>query len=223
MLIIGHKINGRTQLLPRVLGLFLLLKAADAISAPNIVDENLRRCVADIGAKNNWATPDQYQHITCHNKAIGAVDGLESFVNITKLSLHKNQIKSFALTGLKHLRTLNLGRNRLQRLTIGNLAALEELYIFSNRLTELTMSDLPKLTKLKANSNNIVTFTYRDLPALGKIYLFDNAMEHIDIHSLPNLKYMDVRQNPMPDELYEAMDKLEGATILHDGNADDWS
>ena len=48
-------------------------------------------------------------------------------------------------------------------------------------------------------------------------------MEHIDIYSLPKMKYMDVRQNPMPDELYEEMDKLKGTTILHDGNADDWN
>ena len=37
--------------------------------------------------------------------------------------------------------------------------------------------------------------------------LFNNKMPTIDIYRLPLLKIMDVRQNPMPDVLYDAMNK----------------
>ena len=81
---------------------------------------------------------------------------------------------------------------------------------------------MPGLTLLKINDNQIVKFTYKDLPALEKIYMFNNLMEHVDIYHLPAMKYMDARQNPMPDPLYEEMDKMAGVTFLHDGNAEDW-
>ena len=47
-------------------------------------------------------------------------------------------------------------------------------------------------------------------------------MVDMDIYHLPLAHYIDVRQNPMPDKLYEEMDKLKGITFLHDGNAKDW-
>jgi hypothetical protein len=89
-------------------------------------------------------------------------------------------------------------------------------------MTALELAGLPKLKLLKINDNQIVQFTYKDLPALEKIYMFNNVMEHVDIYHLPAMTYMDARQNPMPDPLYEEMDKLKGVTFLHDGNAEDW-
>lgn len=99
---------------------------------------------------------------------------------------------------------------------------MEEVFAFSNKLTSFELDNLPKLKQIKANSNQLTQFSYKALPELEKIYLFDNLMEMIDIYNLPSMRYMDVRQNPMPDELYEKMDALSGVTILHDGNAEDW-
>jgi len=197
--------------------------AKSTSSSTTITDQNLLTCVEALGRKNAWAAPSEYLHITCHNKKIASATGLQEFVNITKLSLHKNNITSFDASRFTRLRVLNLGRNKLKQLKISQLTELAELYVFGNLLTVLDLSTLPKLTKIKANSNQLLNFRYHALPQLNKVYMFDNQMEHIDIHSLPRLKYMDVRQNPMPDKLYEKMDQLKGATILHDGNADDWN
>lgn len=194
---------------------------ADSLQA--IKDEKLRQCLEKTGKKNNWKTPPEYQELICHNKNITSLEGLESYQNLVKISLHKNKLKHFNSDSFPALRSLNLGRNEIQQIELQSLPSLEELYLFKNKITSLKLVDLPELKKLKANSNKVLHFTYQDLPKLNKIYLFDNEMEDIDIYSLPTMKYMDVRQNPMPDELYERMDKLNGVTILHDGNADDWN
>ncbi len=187
-----------------------------------ISDPKLRQCIHAIATKNNWQRAEDFTAIKCHNKNITHLDGLEHFVNLETLSLHKNEIKMIDIRPLSKLKRLNLARNKIKTLTLSNLAHLSEIFVFGNPLTRLDIQNLPKLKKLKASGNKLTLFQYNELPALEKIYMFNNEMEDIDIHSLPSLKYMDVRQNPMPDPLYEEMDKLKGVTILHDGNADDW-
>ncbi len=187
-----------------------------------IADLNLRQCVHQTAAKHNWQQPQDFSSLKCHNKNITRLDGIEKFINIETLSLHKNAIKAADVSALTKLQRLNLARNNIETLNVAKLPQLTELYIFGNPLTQLQLSHLPKLQKLKASGNRLLQFEYTDLPALEKIYMFNNELEHIDIHNLPSLTYMDVRQNPMPDPLYEEMDKQKRATILHDGNADDW-
>jgi protein phosphatase 1 regulatory subunit 7 len=58
--------------------------------------------------------------------------------------------------------------------------------------------------------------------ALETGYFFDNQLEDLQITGLEKLTFLDVKQNPMPDELYDFYDKQEGIVISHDGNADDW-
>lgn len=189
----------------------------------SIADAKLAVCISETGKKNGWKTPEEFTKLVCHNKGIVSLEGLEQYTKLSTLSLHKNRIKNVDLSYFPRLKSLNLARNELQTLKVVGLLELEEFFVFSNVLTSLLLRDLPKLESFRANSNKIVAFEYSGVPALEKIYLFDNALEHIDIDVPPNMRYMDVRQNPMPDELYEEMDKRSGVTILHDGNADDWN
>jgi len=188
-----------------------------------VADVNLQNCIQGIAAKKQWRTTQDVTEIVCHNKKILSLEGIERFTELTVLSLHKNNIRDVDIKALTKLKVINLGRNKLTTFQLSDASGLEELYLFNNKIRSLELMRLPALKKLKANSNKIESFSYQTLDKLEKIYLFDNAMEDIDIYSLPTMKYMDVRQNPMSDELYEDMDQLKGATILHDGNADDWN
>lgn len=199
-------------------GLSPALQAAEFAFA----DAKLTACVNTLAKKYKWENVEAVDKIVCHNASINSLTGIEQFVNVEKLSFHKNHLTKVKLVGLHKLRELNLARNKLQKLELADLPALENLYFFGNRIPKVTLENLPSLQQLKANSSDIREFSYAKLPKLEKIYLFDNQLETIDINNLPAMKYMDVRQNPMPDELYEDMDKMEGVTILHDGNAEDW-
>lgn len=188
----------------------------------NFADPNLQQCVQEIISKKQWQALEQITSIECHSKNIRSLDGIEQLVNLQKLSLYNNNLTRAEVTKLPTLRHLNLAKNQIAQVTLAQLPSLAELYLFGNRLQEFQLQQLPALKLLKINDNRIVMFSYQDLPALEKIYMFNNLMEHVDIYHLPAMTYMDARQNPMPDPLYEEMDKIIGVTFLHDGNAEDW-
>lgn len=186
-------------------------------------DKKLQQCINQQIEKNGWGKLEDIRTLKCHNKGIQTLTGIEKLRALETLSLYKNQISQFDFSNLPHLSSLNMAKNRLKRVVVSDFPELKELYLFGNTLETLALHNLPKLTKFKGNSNRLTQFSYQSLPLISKIYLFDNKLEHIDIHSMPLLSYMDVRQNPMPDELYEAMDAKQNMTIFHDGNAEDWN
>ena len=110
----------------------------------------------------------------------------------------------------------------LSHLTISDLPLVNTIYLFDNGLKTLILTNLINLEVFKANNNKIEHFTYINTPKLERVYIFNNQLETIDIYNLPRLHYMDCRQNPMPDSLYDEMDKIDDITFLHDGNAEDW-
>lgn len=206
-----------------VLPLCLLLALIPSVStAFEVRDSNFQQCLNDIGKKKSWVKPEEFLVIKCHSAKIESVEGIAQFSNVESVSLHKNNIREIRLPSLTKLKTLNIARNKIEHLVIADQPQLEKLYLFDSATTTLHIENLPKLKLLKANNNNLIKFTYSLTPSLEKIYIFDNQLEHVDIYSLEKLAYMDCRQNPMPDPLYEEMDAMRHVTFLHDGNADDW-
>ena len=187
-----------------------------------LADSNLKSCIEKLAKKQGWLQMQQVTEVRCHSQGIESLVGLNQFKNIKILSLHNNNIVDIDLIAWPLLEELNVAKNKLKQLAIINLTQLKQFYAFSNQIEDLRLDDLPSLEQFKANNNGMKTFHYQNLPTVNKIYLFDNELETMDIYQLPALKYLDVRQNPMPDELYEEMDRLKGVTVLHDGNAEDW-
>lgn len=225
MLLIRQYFLRSLLLLPALLSLFLTIVAqpvsAQALNV-QVPDAQLQNCLTELAQKHQWTSADAVTEISCHNKKIRSLTGIEQFANLGKASFHNNNVDQLNLSGLQKLRHLNLSRNSLRQIELANLPALEELYLFRNQIQKLHLSKLPALKLLKANSSSMKEFTYEQLPALEKIYLFDNKLKHMDIYNLPAMQYLDARQNPMSDQLYDEMDLMSGVTILHDGNADDW-
>lgn len=203
-----------------------LLFGVTAIGAESpwsvISDAALRQCIEQLAEKNAWRQAADVREISCHSQSIQSLDGIAHFRHVEKLSLHNNELTHVVLPELPELKRLVVSRNRIEKLEINNAPQLTELFFFDNPLPFLSLHDLPRLTLIKGNANQLTTFHYKNLPALEKIYLFNNKLTNIDINHLPALRYMDVRQNPMPDELYQRMDNMNGVTFLHDGNAEDW-
>lgn len=187
-----------------------------------VPDPAWQKCLETIAQKNNWTRAEQFEQITCHNKGIRSVDGLEQFTAITKLSLYKNKIVALELPASNQLYHLNIAGNALGKLNIHNCEALKVLYAFHNKLRHISIEGCPELTQLKANNNQLQEAHLGNLPVLKKLHLFNNELETLDIKSLKHLRYLDVRQNPMPDDFYDYLDTVKGLTSLHDGNAEDW-
>lgn len=187
-----------------------------------LADARFAECVKALAQKKHWKTVNDVTEINCNNKKITSIEGIEQFKNLAVLSLYKNKIKKATISSLPLLTSLNLARNELIHINVHELPLLETMYVFGNKLTALELTNLANLKVIKANSNLLETVTFKNTTNLEKIYIFDNKLETVDIYGLPNMKMMDCRQNPMPDPLYEEMDKMTAVTFFHDGNADDW-
>lgn len=187
-----------------------------------LTDSYFSKCVTALAQKKHWKTASDVTEIKCNNKKITSIDGIEQFENLTVLSLYKNKIKKADISSLPSLTSLNLARNELTHIKVSELPLLETMYVFGNKLTMLDLENLTNLKVIKANNNILETVSFKNNTHLEKIYIFDNKLETVDIYGLPKMKMMDCRQNPMPDPLYEEMDKMTEVTFFHDGNADDW-
>lgn len=209
-----------------IISLVLVFFSAAAYSFPKVVtDPALQLCIENTALKQGWQSASDVTGLKCHKKNIRTLDGIDKLVNLTSLSLFNNKIDHVSpkqFEGMSNLQSLNLSRNNLTSFSLQRMPALSKLYVFSAGLKQVELTDLPELTLIKFNDNKLTSFEYSLLPKLEKVYIFDNELEHVNIHDLPSMRYMDARQNPMPDKLYDEMDAIDGATILHEGNADDW-
>ena len=200
--------------------------AADGLNQAlnNIKDKSLRECLDSHATKNGWSQVSNFTSLTCHSMGVSDLEGLEQFSALQKISFHKNRIKRFNFTArdFPKLEELNLGRNQLKELRVKHFSDLKRIFAFGNQLREIELVNLTQLSQIKINNNRLDEVNYRNLPTLKKVYLFNNNVEFIDIYNLPKLVYMDARQNPMPDALYDEMDLMKNVIFLHDGNANDW-
>ena len=187
-----------------------------------LADSHFTECVNKLAQKKYWKAVSDVTEIDCNNKKIASIEGIEQFENLVVLSLYKNKIKKADISSLPSLTSLNIARNELVHINVSELPLLETMYVFGNKLTALELNNLTRLNVIKANNNLLKTISFKNNTNLEKIYIFDNKLETVDIYGLPKMKMMDCRQNPMPDPLYEEMDKMTAVTFFHDGNADDW-
>lgn len=185
-------------------------------------DQSLGQCVLKQAANNDWQTVEQVTALKCHKAGVEIVQDLSKFTQLQRLSLYNNKIENADLTELTQLKTLNLASNKLRTLNITGLGKLETLFLFKNKLTRLDLSGLSSVKKLRLMQNNLVELDITPLQSLETGYFFDNQLEDLQITGLDKLTFLDVKQNPMPDELYDFYDKQQGIVISHDGNADDW-
>lgn len=200
----------------------ILASSAHSTLTVKVEDTNLTICIEQTMQKKGYSNIEQLLTLKCHNKNVKSIIGLEAFTNLTNLSLYNNQIVSADLSKLTKLEHVNFAKNKLTTIQLQGLQKLESLYLFKNNLTTIDFKGLKSLTKMRIMQNQLEALDISPLISIVEIYLWDNKLEDLQINGLIYLKFMDVKQNPMPDELYDFYDEQEGITISHDGNADDW-
>lgn len=199
-----------------------LISQSYAANGSLVSDERLQSCIQQAMEKAQLSQVEQLLKLKCHNKGIKSVSGIEQFTHLESLSLFGNRISTADLTMLKRLKHINLAKNSLTELQISGLSQLETLYLFKNKLTTINFEGVSSLTKMRLMQNQLTVLDITPLKSLTEAYLWDNQLEDLQITGLNQLTFLDVKQNPMPDELYDFYDKQTGITISHDGNADDW-
>jgi len=195
---------------------------ATPLSEVNWQDDKLKQCVMTAAGKAGWKNTEQVTRLKCHKAGIENAQAVAQLTALTNLSLFSNHISTLDLRPLTQLKQLNIANNRLKTLQIAGLEKLEVLYLFRNKLKQLDTKGLTSLKKVRMMQNKLEVLDITPMKALETGYFFDNELEDLSIEGLSKLTFLDVRQNPMPDELYDFYDEQEGMVISHDGNADDW-
>lgn len=185
-------------------------------------DDALKACIKKTASDNQWQDVEQFTSLKCHGMGIEQAQVVNQFINLQSLSLFNNNVQTLDLSNLSKLTLLNLANNDLRTLQISSLDKLEKLYLFKNQLVTVDMSGLSALHTVRMMQNQLKTLDISALKNLKTGYFFDNKLTDLQISGLDKLEFLDVRQNPMPDELYDFYDEQDGVVISHDGNADDW-
>lgn len=202
--------------------MFSITNSYAALDLESLQDDALRACASKAVQKASITDSSQLTELKCHNKKVVSLTGIEQFSKLKRLSLFGNNIKHADLRGLASLEYLNLAKNKLSTLRIEGLNKLHTLYVFKNQLRTINFEGLTNLSKMRLMQNNLEKLDILPLQSLAEAYLWDNKLEDLQISGLKNLTFLDVKQNPMPDALYDFYDEQIGITISHDGNADDW-
>lgn len=195
---------------------------AQPLSELRLADPALHGCLQKQADKQGWTQSTDVVALKCHGKGITSGEGLTQLTALRSLSLYNNKLTELDVRQLKQLKSLNVANNQLNKLHISGLQQLQTLYAFRNRLEYLDLDGLRSVTKVRLMQNRLKQLDITPLKALQSGYLFDNKLEDLQITGLTELTFLDVKQNPMPDELYDFYDEQEGIVISHDGNADDW-
>lgn len=195
---------------------------AQPLSELKFADSKLANCVSEQAASHHWQTVEEFVELSCHNMDIQVADEVASLSALKSLSLFNNNISQLDLRPLKQLEFLNLANNALESLQISDLGRLETLYLFRNNLQTIELSGLSSVKKVRLMQNDLKKLDITPLTSLETGYFFDNDLEDLQITGLNKLQFLDVKHNPMPDELYDFYDEQEGIIINHDGNSDDW-
>jgi Leucine-rich repeat (LRR) protein len=188
----------------------------------SFVDNALSTCITEQAQKHNWQAIKDIHTLKCHGMEITNIAGLDKLTQLKSLSLFNNKLESVDLRSFNQLEYINIANNKLNTIYLTGLSHLKTLYLFKNNLSTVDFTGLNALLKIRITNNQLSSIDISPLISLEKAYFFDNNLKELIVAGLPQLTFIEVRQNPMPDEVYDRYDALEGITIVHDGNADDW-
>lgn len=195
---------------------------ADQLDELSFEDSAWHACITATAKQHNWTKTEDFTAIKCHSANIRVAEHLEKFTGLTSLSLYNNALTEIDVRQLKQLSSLNVAGNKLEVLQVSGLSNLTTLFAFKNQLKNIDLNGLVSLKQMRLMDNKLTIMDTATLDSLEEGHLFNNQLTTLDIKQLHKLKFLDVRQNPMPDQLYDEFDEMEGITISHDGNAEDW-
>ncbi len=213
-----------------------------------IANDNLRQCVIEAAAKNEWTYTDEVMQLSCANAEIDDLTGLEHFVHLTSLSLNNNQVTDLSplnalikltyldvrknkvtdiqgLNRLLELTTLKLAKNSVDNIQVtANFSQLTFLSLTDNKVTDEQLNALAKLTQLEVLylRDNLITDIepLTELVNLTRLYLSRNSVSDISMLTEPEqLTKVELTDNKISD--ISALFGLEFATVIQlTGNED---
>ena len=197
-----------------------------AVDEVNFPDSNFRAWVsanADTDG-SGWLTDAEcltVKEISCSNKAIQSMEGIQYFPNITKLDCSKNSIKgdldlsnnlklvyiycgnnselsSVNVAGLTGLLNLDCQNDvNLKAIDVSTNSKLRVLNVNNCNLSVLNVSANPDLQSLSCAENNLKVLDLAGNPDLSGLICKKNLLTKLDLRNHTLLEYVDCSNNKL--------------------------
>lgn len=164
-----------------------------AINEKNFPDENFRDYVAEEWDKNQdkYFSPSEIANakwISCDNKEISNLKGIEFFTNIWLLECYYNNLTTIDLSHNKKLSYINCHHNQLKELDVSGLPLLKTFYCGHNALPSIDVSKNEKLEDFDCQDNHLDTLDVSQNKELVKLSCGDNNLTELDVSENKKLK-----------------------------------
>lgn len=182
--------------------------AVDAV----VPDAALKDCIIDKLAADGTPAGDPIQEedlaqlstLSCENKGIQDLAGLEKAVNLTELRILNNRITDLSpVAALTTLTYLDAYGNQVAGLSsLSGLTDLRTLVVGGNQITDLSpLTGLKSLTDLRMHANQITDLSpLAGLTSLKNLRVFNNEITDLSpVSSLTALTYLDASSNLIAD------------------------
>lgn len=197
-----------------------------AINEKNFPDKNFRDYVAGEWDKNgdNRFSPSEIANakwITCDNKEISNLKGIQFFTNIWLLECYYDNlttIETIDLSNNKNLSKINCIYNKLEELDVSELPLLKEFYCDGNKLQSidvsknkqlkdfsckenslgtLNVSQNKELEKLSCGHNNLTELDVSENKKLKELWCYTNKLSNLDLGNQTELEVLSCGENPL--------------------------
>ena len=185
---------------------------------PQFSDSSFQACLADQAARNGWMFAEQVTSLSCPNRGIARIDGVQMLPNLAQFDVSGNQLLDvYPLSMLSKISALNLAGNQtlqgrdlivalsrlpslaslnLNGINIGSINNLNGLINPATRqpwpLVELNLGNTSLLDAQNGKSLDFL----RSIPTLKKINVAGNGISNIDaLGNMPQLEEMDLSNN----------------------------
>ena len=194
-----------------------------AINEKNFPDENFRDYVAKKWDKNHdkYFSPSEIasaKWISCDNKEISNLKGIEFFTNIwllecyynnlttidlshnknlSYINCHHNQLNELDVSGLPLLETFYCGHNALPSIDVSKNEKLEDFDCQDNHLDTLDVSQNKELVKLSCGTNNLTELDVRENKKLKELSCYESKLSNLDLRNQTELEVLKCWKNPL--------------------------
>ncbi len=133
--------------------------------------------------------------IECFNLGINSLAGIESFVNITSLICHQNNLTLLDLSNNTRLNNINCSDNQIVNLDFSNNLSLKFIDCQNNKLTTLTLGNNSVLSSLVCERNELKILNLMNNIGLETLWCSSNQLNSLVLPTSNLLKELACSQN----------------------------
>jgi Leucine-rich repeat (LRR) protein/ribosomal protein L31 len=119
--------------------------------------------------------------------------------NLQSLELDINQLTSIDVSGCRRLDWFRCQYNKLTSLNVSSLTELATLEAFSNSLVELNLSSNTRLSRLDCGNNQLARLDVSGCSQLVLVRCSNNKLTSLNISSQRKLTFLDVQNNSLKE------------------------